>query len=313
VEDPRVHVSTPNLVQVENLVKVFPIGRDPLIPWRKASYVVALRNVSLSVGRGEILGIVGESGSGKTTLGRCVAGLERPSSGSIRINGSEVQALSPHEFRRMRRHVQMVFQDVKGALDPRMTVRRIIEEPLRLLTKFGEEERRAAVAAVMAEMDLSPSLESRYRHQLSGGQQQRVGLARAVALQPDVIVLDEPVSSLDAAVRGQVLALLRMLHERHGLAYMYISHDLATVRALCRRVAVMFQGRVVEVGTITDIFTAASHPYTKLLLSSMLSTNPSHMSYGHGERTDARRLLLGRHDIERLIHLDGEHYVAAEA
>jgi peptide/nickel transport system ATP-binding protein len=311
-ESSKEHSPESNVVQVENLTKMFQIGREPLLPWHKPSYVMAVRNVSLPVRRGEILGIVGESGSGKTTLGRCIAGLERPSSGKIFVNGCEVGDPSRRDLRRMRRNVQMVFQDVKGALDPRMTVRRIIEEPLRLLTTLDAEERRAAVTAAMMEMDLDRRLDSRYRHQLSGGQQQRVGLARALVLQPDVIVLDEPVSSLDAAVRVQVLALLRALHERHGLAYIYISHDLATVRALCQRAAVMFQGRVVEVGTVWDIFTQASHPYTRLLLSSMLSANPSHTDHDQRKRADARRSLLERHDVERLIHLSGEHYVAAQ-
>jgi peptide/nickel transport system ATP-binding protein len=243
------------------------------MPWTRAREVQAVRGVSFAISDGEVVGLVGESGSGKSTIGRCILGLETPTRGSIKVGTQSVTA--EHHARRslFRQSVQMVFQDPKGSLNPRMTVEEIVAEPLLLLTDSTPSQRRQAVRVLLAEVGLPTDAMNRYRHQLSGGEQQRVSIARALITRPKLVVLDEPVSALDASVRAQVLALLVSLQNRHGLSYLYISHDLHTVKAICSRVMIMCRGRLVESAGVDAIFSRALHPYTELLLASVLSSD----------------------------------------
>ncbi|ROO86311.1 ABC transporter family protein [Actinocorallia herbida] len=222
----------------------------------------AVAGVSLDVGRGETVAVVGESGSGKSTLGRCAVRLTRPTSGSVRFDGIELAGLSGRRLRPLRPRFQMVFQDPSGSLDPRWTIGRSLAEPL------GLQRRDADVGALLGEVGLDPSFAGRRPHELSGGQRQRVGIARALALSPDLLVLDEPVTALDVSVQAQIINLLLELQESRGLAYLLISHDLAVVGALAHRTAVMNAGRVIEAGPTGQILGAPEHPYTRMLLAS---------------------------------------------
>ena len=237
--------------------------------------IKALDGVSFAIGSGEILGLIGESGSGKTTLGRCIAGLEHLSEGTISSRGTTISSLSPKEFRRVRRDIQMVFQDSYSAMNPRMNVEQFVGDPLVRLTDMQKQLRREKVATTLEEVGLERRFLASFRHQLSGGQVQRVNIARALVVDPLFVVLDEPVSALDASVRGRVLAVLDRLHEQRGLSYLYISHDLETVQGFCGRVAIIHSGRILELGTVRGIFANPVHPYTKLLLSSVLAPDPS--------------------------------------
>jgi len=223
----------------------------------------AVAGVSLEVARGETVAVVGESGSGKSTLGRCVVRLSRPTSGSIRFDGIELAGLPPRRLRPLRPRFQMVFQDPSSSLNPRWSVERLIGEPLEI------QGREADVAALMAEVGLDPSLAGRRPHRLSGGQRQRVGIARALALSPELLVLDEPVTALDVSVQAQVVNLLLRLQEERGLSYLFISHDLAVVSALAHRVVVMHEGRVVESGPTDRVLASPEHPYTQRLVAAV--------------------------------------------
>ena len=257
------------LVEVRNLVKQFRMRRFRLLPGENVEIVRAVRGVSFQVERGEVLGLVGESGSGKTTVGRTILGLEPPTSGSVLFKGQPAPVGSK-SYLPLRRQIQMIFQDSYGSMDPRMAIGDIIEEPLRLLTGLTAPERCVEVRAILHEVGLNEEFLGRFRHQLSGGQQQRVNIARALVLHPEFMVLDEPVSSLDASIRSQVILLLRTLKGRFDLSYLFISHDLQTIRAICSRVAIMRKGRVVEMGGVQQIFASPIHPYTRMLLSSSL-------------------------------------------
>jgi len=274
------------LLEIDTLQKTFHVGRS-LFSGRGRKIIHAVRGASFRIGVGEVFGLVGESGSGKSTVARCVVGLEQPTAGRVRFRDQNIEGLSYREFRPLRRDIQMVFQDPASSLNPRMTAARAIEEPLRLLTDLDGETRRAAVRRIMAEVGLSAELAGRHRHQLSGGQQQRVSIARALVVNPKLLVLDEPVSALDASIQAQVLALLRELQVKHELSYLFISHDLDTVQALCHRVGIMRYGRIVEMGTVEQIFTNQLHPYTRLLLASMLAADPSDPRRNHLEREQA--------------------------
>jgi ABC-type oligopeptide transport system ATPase subunit len=325
----------PPLIELKNLVKHFEVGRSTALPWRPVHKVMAVNGVSFQVGEGEVLGLVGESGSGKSTVGRCILGLETPTSGEIWLGGRLIQEFRGKSVRMLRREVQMVFQDYYGALNPRLTVAEIVEEPLVLLTESGASDRKRKVEDVLRDVDVSKDLMFRYRHQLSGGQQQRVNIARALVIQPRFVVLDEPVSSIDASVRGQILDLLKDLRQRHGLSYLLISHDLQTVRNICNHVAIMYGGRIVEFGKVDQIFESPLHPYTTQLLSSILVPEPrrvrerrvaqvgssSHMS---GGREPARQvsqwlsdprwgLIEDKHSnpYPDLVEVAAGHYVAA--
>ncbi|MGE0448908.1 MAG: ABC transporter ATP-binding protein [Vicinamibacterales bacterium] len=259
------------LVEVEHLVKRFTRGRGLL---RSGTSVSAVDDVSFAIEAGETFGLVGESGSGKTTTARCLLRLIEPTSGAVRFRGVDMLGLSPERLRETRRHMQIVFQDPYGSLNPRMRAREIVEEPL-VIHRIGTRgERQTRVAELFSLVGLDPAHMDRYPHAFSGGQRQRIGLARALALQPQFVVLDEPVSALDVSVQAQVINLLVDLQSRLQLTYLLIAHDLRLVQHVCRRVAVMYRGRIVELGPVEAIFTDARHPYTRALLSAVPTLDP---------------------------------------
>ena len=228
-----------------------------------------MNDVSFTLARGETLGLVGESGSGKSTTARLVLRLLDPSSGCIRFDGTDITALSGAKLRRFRRRMQIVFQDPYASLDPRQTVGAIIGEPLRLHRPGSAAAHRARVTELLSLVGLSEAQAKRYPHEFSGGQRQRIGIARALAAEPELIICDEPVSALDVSIQAQVLNLLRDLQERLGLAYLFITHDLAVVRHVAHRVAVMRQGRIVELAPTEALFAAPADPYTSSLVAAM--------------------------------------------
>jgi oligopeptide transport system ATP-binding protein len=259
------------LVEVDHLVKRFVRGGGLL---RKGTAVAAVDDVSFAIGAGETFGLVGESGSGKTTTGRCVLRLIEPTSGSVRFQGEDVLAFSSRRMREARRQMQIVFQDPYSSLNPRMKARQIVEEPLIIHRLGTRAARRARVAELFHLVGLDPAYLERYPHQFSGGQRQRIGLARALALNPSFLILDEPVSALDVSVQAQVVNLLMDLQERLKLTYLFIAHDLRLVRHVCSRVAVMYRGKIVEMAPAEALFAAAQHPYTRALLSAIPVADP---------------------------------------
>jgi ABC-type oligopeptide transport system ATPase subunit len=254
------------LVEVRDLVKRYT---RRTAPWSRPLTVHAVDRVSFSIAAGEILGLVGESGCGKTTTGRCVLRLIEPSAGAILFRDESVLAASPARLRELRRQMQMVFQDPSSSLNPRMRAAAIVEEGLTIHKVGTPGERRARVAELFGLVGIDPALGSRYPHEFSGGQRQRIGLARALALGPSFLVADEPVSALDVSVQAQVINLLLDLKDRLGLTILFIAHDLRLVRHVCQRVAVMYRGRIVEVGRAADVFGEPAHAYTRALLSAV--------------------------------------------
>lgn len=246
--------------------------------WKAASSmeIPAVDNVSLELSAGETLGIVGESGSGKSTTARMIMRLIEPDSGTVELMGEEFTALSGKKLRHMRRHIQMVFQDPFASLNPRMRISETVGEGLRVhQPELSSKQRRDRVAEMLARCGLNDEILDRYPHQFSGGQRQRIGIARALVVQPRVLVLDEPVSALDVSVQAQILNLLRELQSEFELSYLFISHDLAVIRHIADRVAVMFAGRMVEHGHTADIFATPKHPYTASLLEARPIAHPS--------------------------------------
>jgi ABC-type oligopeptide transport system ATPase subunit len=262
---------TEPLVEVRALTKHFTRGGGL---FRAGTVVKAVDGVSFAIGEGETFGLVGESGSGKSTTGRCMLRLVDPTSGEVRYRGEDVLTFSSARLRAARRDLQMVFQDPYSSLNPRMRARDIVEEPL-VIHKLGSRADRAArVAELFRLVGLDPAHLERYPHEFSGGQRQRIGLARALALEPKFIIADEPVSALDVSIQAQVINLLMDLQQRLQLTYLFIAHDLRLVRHICRRVAVMYLGRIVEMGDTEALFASPAHPYTRALLSAIPVTDP---------------------------------------
>jgi oligopeptide/dipeptide ABC transporter ATP-binding protein len=268
----------PRLCDVEDLKVHFPLRGSAA--WMRTlrdgtpPVVRAVDGVSLGIEAGATLGLVGESGCGKSTVARALVRLLRPTGGHIRFAGADLTALNDEDFNKVRPHLQMVFQDPAASLNPRLSVRRMVEEPLRLHTNLGAGERRERAESVLEEVGLGAELADRYPHELSGGQCQRVNIARALVTNPRLIVLDEPTSALDVSLRARVILLLEELRQRHGLSYLFISHDLATVRYLASRVAVMYLGVIVEEADTAELFDRPAHPYTRALLAAVPVPDP---------------------------------------
>jgi oligopeptide/dipeptide ABC transporter ATP-binding protein len=275
------------VLAVKNLVKHFPVRSRGLVR-RKVGDVHAVCDVSFDLRVNETLGLVGESGCGKTTTGRLLLSLIKATAGEIIYRGKDLTKLSPGEMRPLRRDLQIVFQDPFASLDPRMTINEIIAEPLRIHGLYGSgEQGRGIVRELLRTVGLNPEHGNRYAHEFSGGQRQRVGVARALALKPKVLVLDEPVSALDVSIQAGVINLLEDLQEEFGLSYLFISHDLSVVRHIADSVAVMYLGRIVEIASVEQLFRRAAHPYTQALISAIPLPDP------RKERTRTRILLKG--------------------
>jgi oligopeptide transport system ATP-binding protein len=283
---------TPPLLTVGDLRVHFPIRRGLLFD-RTVGHVKAVDGVSFELREGQTLGLVGESGSGKSTTAYAVLQLLRPTSGSVVFAGHELTRLRGEPLRRMRREMQIVFQDPYASLNPRMTVGRILAEPLQTHKIGTRRSRRASVARLLELVGLDASYTNRYPHEFSGGQRQRIGIARALALNPRLIVCDEPVSALDVSIQAQILNLLKDLQRDLGLTYLFIAHDLAVVRAMSDTIAVMHEGRIVEEGTAEQVYTRPQTTYTRALLAAVPIADPERMR----RRKAERRLLqpaLGR-------------------
>ncbi|HKU56255.1 MAG TPA: oligopeptide/dipeptide ABC transporter ATP-binding protein [Gaiellaceae bacterium] len=261
------------LLEVEKLVKHYPI-RSGKIVRHQTGEVHAVCGVSLQLAVGETLGIVGESGCGKTTLGRTILQLQPATAGSVRFEGEELTTKKGAELRRLRRELQVVFQDPYASLDPRMPVGEIVAEPLRIHDRWDRRLGPQRVGELFRQVGLSQSQANRYPHELSGGQRQRVGIARALALSPKMLVLDEPVSALDVSIQAGVVNLLESLQQDLRLSYLFIAHDLSVIRHISDRVAVMYLGKIVEIGTRAQVYETPSHPYTQALLSAAPVPDP---------------------------------------
>lgn len=267
-EIPSLRKQPSELVTVRELVKHFPVeGSDDVVR--------AVDGISFSIIRGETLGLVGESGCGKSTVGRCLLRLIEPTAGSVEFGGRDVLLLGKQEMRQLRREMQIVFQDPYASLNPRMTVGDIIGEPLTIHKIGTKQERRERVKELLQRVGLNPDYSKRYPHEFSGGQRQRIGVARTLALNPQLIVADEPVSALDVSVQAQVVNLLQELQAEFGLTYLFISHGLAVVEHISTRVAVMYLGRIVEIASAKDLYVQPLHPYTQALLSAIPIPDPT--------------------------------------
>ncbi|MBO0344103.1 ATP-binding cassette domain-containing protein [Roseibium sp. CAU 1637] len=259
-------LSASPLLTLEDVAKTF--GGEKKLFGKKTPAVHAVQGLSVNVRKGEILGVVGESGCGKSTLARLIVGLDLPTSGTISFDGEDLTALARKDRRALSRKVQYVFQDPVASLNPRKTIRTILEAPLKHLTDLDAHGREDRLQELLSAVNLAPEFLERYPHEFSGGQAQRIGIARALAASPELIVLDEPVSALDVSVQAQVLNLLDTLKDKFGLTYIFISHDLSVVESVSDRVAVMYFGRLAELGPSAQIFQSALHPYTDLLMRS---------------------------------------------
>ena len=266
----------PALLEVRNLVKHYPVGRSPVdvIRRRPGAAVRAVDGVSFQVQRGETLALVGESGCGKTTTGRCVLFLQQPTSGDVLFNGTPIDPRDAAMLRERRKQLQIVFQDPNSSLNPRMTIGQTLGEVLVFHEMVPSRERNQAVAQLLETVGLAARHAGRYPNELSGGQRQRVGIARALAVNPELIVADEPVSALDVSVQAQILQLLQHLRDERGLSYLFISHDLGVVRHIADGVAVMYLGVIVEQASTAALFAAPRHPYTQALLAAAPVANP---------------------------------------
>ena len=263
------------LLEVRGLRMHFPVT-EGIVVHRKIGEVKAVDGVDFWVRRGETLGLVGESGCGKTTTGRCILRLERPTAGEIFYDGVDIAKAEGTELLALRRRIQVIFQDPYSSLNPRMKVGEIIAEPIKVHGIERDAARRAVrVRELLSVCGLDPKFADRYPHEMSGGQRQRVGIARALALEPEFIVCDEPVSALDVSIQAQIVNLLEDLRERFGLTYLFIAHDLSVVRHLCQRVAVMYLGHIVELAGCDELFDNPLHPYTQVLLAAVPVPDPN--------------------------------------
>jgi oligopeptide transport system ATP-binding protein len=274
------------LLQIKDLRKEFPLRSGFLIQ-RVTRTVKAVDGISFSIREGRTLGLVGESGSGKSTTGYCVLQLLKPTAGSVRFKGTELTTIGRGDLRRLRRDMQIVFQDPYSSLDPRMTVGGIVSEPLEIHGIGSRRDRRSRVRELLDVVGFNPDFENRYPHEFSGGQRQRIGVARALALNPDLIVCDEPVSALDVSIQAQILNLLKDLQRDFGLTYLFISHDLAVVRSMSDDIAVMKDGKIVESGSADDVYERPKAAYTKALLAAVPVPDPRRMQE---RRVERRRL-----------------------
>lgn len=263
------------ILSVNNLKKHFPINAGFILQ-RQVGAVKAVDGVSFDVIRGETLGLVGESGCGKSTTGRTILQLYEPTDGSVKFEGQELSGLPNNQMRLIRREMQIIFQDPFASLNPRMTVGSIVSEPLQIHNLYpNKAERQEYVEGLLERVGLNPYFINRYPHEFSGGQRQRIGIARALALQPSFIVADEPISALDVSIQAQVVNLMEDLQQELGLTYLFIAHDLSMVRHICDRVAVMYLGKIVEMGPTDAVYDNPLHPYTQSLLSAVPEPDPS--------------------------------------
>jgi len=262
-----------DLIRVEKLTKHFPITRG-IVFQRQVGAIQAVDKVSFTIRKGETLGLVGESGCGKTTVGRTILQLYRPTSGKVYFQDKDLTALKGEDLRKMRRHIQIIFQDPYESLNPRKTVNNILSEPLMVHKTGSSAERKDRVKELLDLVGLNPYFINRYPHEFSGGQRQRIGIARALALQPEFVVCDEPISALDVSIQAQVVNLLERLQRDLGLTYLFIAHDLSMVRHISDRVAVMYLGNIVELASRDELYTNPLHPYTQALLSAVPVPDP---------------------------------------
>lgn len=261
------------LLEVKNLVKYFPVIKG-LILERKIADVKAVDDVSFIIHRGETLGLVGESGAGKTTVGKCILQLTRPTSGQVLFDGADLCQMEGESLRQARRHMQTIFQDPYSSLNPRHTIETIVGEPLVVHGLARGQQVREQVAELLKLVELEPEMARRYPHMFSGGQRQRIGVARALATRPDFLVCDEPVSALDVSIQAQIINLVDNLRQELGLTLLFISHDLSMVRHISERIAVMYLGKIVELGSSADLYHNPLHPYTRALLSAVPIPDP---------------------------------------
>jgi oligopeptide transport system ATP-binding protein len=271
------------LLVVEDLRKWFPVRRGLIIE-RTVDYVKAVDDVSFEINEGETLGLVGESGSGKSTTGYSVLQLLKPTGGSVQFMGKELTTMGRNDLREMRREMQIVFQDPYSSLNPRMTVGNIVAEPLTVHDVGTRRSREASVRDLLETVGFNPDFTNRYPHEFSGGQRQRIGIARALALNPRLIVCDEPVSALDVSIQAQILNLLKDLQRDLGLAYLFVAHDLAVVRTMSDRIAVMNKGKLVEMGPAEQVYAHPQDEYTKALLAAVPVPDPRRMRERKRER-----------------------------
>ncbi len=271
------------LLHVSDLRKWFPVRKGLFIE-RTVDYVKAVDDVSFEIKEGETLGLVGESGSGKSTTGYCVLQLLKPTGGSVRFMGKELTTMSRSDLREIRKEMQIVFQDPYSSLNPRMTVGSIVAEPMTVHGQDSRTLRERRVRDLLETVGFNPDFTNRYPHEFSGGQRQRIGIARALALNPRLIVCDEPVSALDVSIQAQILNLLKDLQRDLGLAYLFVAHDLAVVRAMSDRIAVMNKGKLVETGTAEEVYTNPKNDYTKALLAAVPVPDPRRMRERKRER-----------------------------
>jgi oligopeptide transport system ATP-binding protein len=278
------------LLAVRNLQKYFPIKKGVILD-RTVDYVKAVDDVSFDVRSGETLGLVGESGSGKSTTGYCVLQLLKPTGGSVQFDGRELTTMSRRDLRAMRREMQIVFQDPYASLNPRMTVGDIVAEPLVVHSVGNRRSRRRSAEQLLEVVGFNPDFINRYPHEFSGGQRQRIGIARALALNPRLIICDEPVSALDVSIQAQILNLLKDLQKEFGLTYLFIAHDLAVVRTMSDRIAVMNKGKIVEHGAAEDVYLRPKDPYSQALLAAVPVPDPRRMRERRAERRKHKDVL----------------------